>query len=58
MDKYKVLHLSRKNQKQALKIGNTCLSSDIHEKLDILVEDKLNMNQQCKDGEFNSRLHQ
>lgn len=56
MDKYKVLHFSRKNRKQALKIGDTCLSSDIHEKLDILVEDKLNMNQQCNVKTVNSIL--
>ena len=47
-EKCKVLHLGIKNMKHKYKLGDTWLDSSICEKdLGVLVDNKLNMSQQC-----------
>ena len=47
-EKCKVLHLGRRNEMHKYRMGDTWLESGICEKdLGVLVDNKLNMSQQC-----------
>uniref|UniRef100_A0A2D4L5K5 Uncharacterized protein n=1 Tax=Micrurus paraensis TaxID=1970185 RepID=A0A2D4L5K5_9SAUR len=48
MEKSKVLHLGRKNQRYKYRLGETWLkNSNCERNLGVLVDNRLNMNQQC-----------
>ena len=48
-DRYKVLHLGKRNQMDSYKMGDTWLSNNMSKKvLGTIVDHKLNMNQQCE----------